>query len=347
MIETLEIHNFKSIKDLTLPCKRFNIFIGEPNTGKSNILEALGLVSFVGAWQYQPDAELDGFVRHERLSHLFHDEEVEKSLSIKWARLGLFIDYHNGIYEGRCEDLVPDYPNEKPARLADFVGDGNGIGSVTKYSTRLDRFPERYVFPSQVRFYRSPAIEHFRPSACEHLLPPHGSNLLALLATNRQLGQMVSLPFASQGLKLWLRPHENKVDVARNFDDMVITSFPYSLVSETLQRSTFYTAAMETNKDSVLVLEEPETHTFPNETKLLAEQIALDENNNQYFIVTHNPYFLMPLLSKAPKDEIAINIVYQVEGEYQTKVRPLVAEELPELFELNIFANLDRYLEDD
>ena len=49
MIETLEITNFKSVKRLTLPCKRFNIFIGEPNTGKSNILEALGLLSFVGS----------------------------------------------------------------------------------------------------------------------------------------------------------------------------------------------------------------------------------------------------------------------------------------------------------
>ncbi len=37
MIETLEIHNFKSIKDLTLPCKRFNVFVGEPNTGKSKV----------------------------------------------------------------------------------------------------------------------------------------------------------------------------------------------------------------------------------------------------------------------------------------------------------------------
>ncbi len=48
MIETLEISNFKSVKHLKLPCKRFNVFIGEPNTGKSNILEALGLLSFVG-----------------------------------------------------------------------------------------------------------------------------------------------------------------------------------------------------------------------------------------------------------------------------------------------------------
>ena len=38
MIRTLEIKNFKSIKELRLDCRRINIFIGEPNTGKSNIL---------------------------------------------------------------------------------------------------------------------------------------------------------------------------------------------------------------------------------------------------------------------------------------------------------------------
>ena len=90
-------------------------------------------------------------------------------------------------------------------------------------------------------------------------------------------------------------------------------------------------------------LRSPKPILFPGETKVLAEQIAMDENDNQYFIVTHNPYFLMPLLSKAPKSETAINIVYS--EEYQTKVRGLRPEELPELFELDIFANLERYLE--
>jgi len=41
MIKTLEIKNFKSIKDLKLDLRRINIFIGEPNTGKSNILETM------------------------------------------------------------------------------------------------------------------------------------------------------------------------------------------------------------------------------------------------------------------------------------------------------------------
>ena len=47
MINTLEINRFKSIKSLTLNCRKINLFIGEPNTGKSNILEALGLWSFL------------------------------------------------------------------------------------------------------------------------------------------------------------------------------------------------------------------------------------------------------------------------------------------------------------
>ena len=45
MIEQLKIKNFKSIKDLEFPCKKLNVFIGEPNSGKSNIIEALALRS--------------------------------------------------------------------------------------------------------------------------------------------------------------------------------------------------------------------------------------------------------------------------------------------------------------
>ncbi|MEP7169716.1 MAG: AAA family ATPase, partial [Bacteroidota bacterium] len=42
-IDYLKIHNFKSVKKLDIPCNRINIFIGKPNVGKSNILEALSL----------------------------------------------------------------------------------------------------------------------------------------------------------------------------------------------------------------------------------------------------------------------------------------------------------------
>ncbi len=45
IIKDLRVSNFKSIKTLELDCKRINIFIGAPNVGKSNILEALSLFS--------------------------------------------------------------------------------------------------------------------------------------------------------------------------------------------------------------------------------------------------------------------------------------------------------------
>jgi AAA15 family ATPase/GTPase len=46
MIKNISIKNFKSIKDLEFKAKRINLFIGKPNTGKSNILEALGIFTF-------------------------------------------------------------------------------------------------------------------------------------------------------------------------------------------------------------------------------------------------------------------------------------------------------------
>ena len=330
MINELEIHNFKSIKDLTLSCKRFNVFIGEPNTGKSNILEALGLVSFIGVRQYDPEVQLDGFVRHERLTDLFYDGMTEDRLSVRYDEFILECTY--GI-----DRHVRGNVSGPAGALKTF--ELTGEASLINGSPNIVQKP-----PPSVNFYKSPALTAFKESTDSFLNPPSGRNLLSLLARKKNLQEVVGLPFQALGYKLWLRPHENKVDVAKASDDMVVTSFPYSLASETLQRITFYTAAIETNKDAVIVLEEPEAHSFPGETKILAEQIAMDQNDNQYFIVTHNPYFLMPLLSKAPKDDIAINIVYN--EEYQTRVRPLAAEELPELFEINIFANLKKYLEE-
>jgi hypothetical protein len=48
MIATLEIERFKSIRSLGLACRKINIFIGPPDTGKTNILESLFLVSCLG-----------------------------------------------------------------------------------------------------------------------------------------------------------------------------------------------------------------------------------------------------------------------------------------------------------
>ncbi len=375
MLKTLEIHNFKSIKELSLPCKRFNIFIGEPGTGKSNLLEALGLLSFVGTRQYDSEVALDGFVRHERTSNLFYDEEASEPMSVQHDAAVLDLAYRGDHYTGGYRDgaeslfeITGGYntvseveASENPRTisiLSYHFPTATGFGGVSRgrnpartirqqpVISWLRRVPRESYSVRNIRSIRNihqqPVALGSRKVSPDFLLPPHGKNLPSLLMHSQELRHAVNLPFVERGLRLGLRPQENKIELVKSIDDIII-SYPYSLASETLQRLTFYTAAILTNKESVLVFEEPEAHSFLNHTKYLSEQIALDENGNQYFIATHNPYFLMPLLSKARQDDIAINIVYY--DDYQTKVKTLQQGDLPELFELNIFANLDRYIE--
>ena len=106
----------------------------------------------------------------------------------------------------------------------------------------------------------------------------------------------------------------------------------------------FYSTAIESNKDSLLIFEEPESHTYPFYTKYLAETIALDKSN-QYFISTHNPYFLLSVLEKSPRDEIGIFITYF--KNYQTRIVTLNEKELTEVLDMGIdlFFNIERFLE--
>ncbi|KAA6335511.1 DNA replication and repair protein RecF, partial [termite gut metagenome] len=71
MIKDVHITNFKSIKDIYLnDCRRINLFIGKPNVGKSNILEALSLFS-LPYLQYAKKKHIRQFIRVENDSELF------------------------------------------------------------------------------------------------------------------------------------------------------------------------------------------------------------------------------------------------------------------------------------
>ena len=325
MINTLHISRFKSIKELTLDCRRINLFIGEPNTGKSNILETLGVFSYLYYHKFGRDTARQ-FFRFVKTSNLFHDEELDEPVDIELDDLSLRLSYKDGLFDGQCVHAG--------ATQGNFRGnyDGISVSNSNSNSEKLEPF----------KFYRFLVQEEFHRQDSEFLLPPTGDNLLSLLVSNRELRSAVNQPFLSQGLRLGLRPQEGKIELVKDVEDIII-SYPYSLVSDTLQRLTFYQAAIMSNKNSVLVFEEPEAHSFPQHIQYLAEQIALDENENQYFIATHNPYFLLPILDKAKKEDVAVNIVYF--EDYQTKTRPMTAEDLTEIAQIDIFSNLDRYLD--
>jgi len=196
--------------------------------------------------------------------------------------------------------------------------------------------------PPFIKFYRFVVQRDFNRPEAEYLLPPSGRNLMSLMLAHKELRSTANDIFSNFGLRLDLRPQESKIEVVKQLEDVII-SYPYSLTSDTLQRTTFHLFAVLSNKDSVLVFEEPESHAFPYYTKYLAETIALNDKNNQYFISTHNPYLLLPVLEKAPKEDVAVFITCY--KDYQTKAKPLSAQETEEIMELDVFSNLDRFLE--
>jgi len=323
MIETLEIRNFKSIKQLTLDCKRINILIGEPNAGKSNILETLGIFSF-GA--YYPNADFRNFVRFERVSNLFYDETLDEPVSV-WIRPGnmhFTLEFRRGAFRG------PILINGNP--LANLEGGYDGL-----YSTLT---PHEKLYP--FKFYKFAVQNVFPKLESDFLLPPSGPNLMSLILTNKELRSLANKIFSTFGLELNLRPQESKIEVSKRLEGITV-SYPYSLASDTLQRVIFHLFAILTNRDSILAFEEPEAHAFPYYTRYFAETIALDERNNQYFISTHNPYLLLPIIEKAPKQDVAVFITYF--EDYQTKVKSLSAEEMEEIMEIDVFSNIERLLE--
>lgn len=94
MIQNLKIKRFKSIKSLEIDCRRVNLFIGQPNSGKSNILEALGLLSFCG----HNVSNIKDFIRFNLTQYLFYDGLVDGPVEIQVDNTYTEIIFENGLF---------------------------------------------------------------------------------------------------------------------------------------------------------------------------------------------------------------------------------------------------------
>lgn len=320
-IREVEIENFKSIKHLKLDCKRLNIFIGEPNTGKSNIIEsAVGLPSVA---YYGRFGDTRHFIRFEDYNNIFYDNNLDDAVNVrfngKWD-FEIKMYFKNGSYLWIIEpNLIPQY-------------------------TLFESTDKFYGISKQFKFYRFNPWQEFKRRESDFLLPPDGSNFPSVYATHKRLREIFGDILQRYGLRLMREPDTNKIKVVKETEFDLIT-YPYQTLSDTFRRLMFYISAILTNKNSIIAMEEPEAHAFPFYTKYLAELIALDDNN-QYFITTHNPYFLLTLVEKTPKEDLAVYITYY--EDYQTKVKNLSKKKFQEILNLgsSVFFNLDALMED-
>ena len=322
MITKLSVSNFKSVRQLDIECKKVNLFIGEPNTGKSNILEALGLLSWAAR---VVGGDLTDYVRFQTTPDIFYDRLLDDAIDISVTG-----EPTSGVHVSFEDDkvLFRGESGSSPFVSMDYRGGFSG-GDYQK--TR------------SIRFFRFKNAERYDDKEAGSLRSPNGMNLFSVVVSSKELRETMAEFFRKYGLKLLLKPQERQFELQKQTGDLVF-SFPYALTSDTLRRIIFYTVAIASNKESVLVFEEPESNAFPYYTKYLGERIALDQTN-QFFIATHNPYLLSAIIEKTRKEDVQVFITYF--KDFQTRVKPLMPDQVAELMEADPFFNLDHFIEED
>lgn len=340
LIKNLRIQNFKSIKDLSLDCERINVFIGRPNAGKSNILEAVSLLGVNYPPQNSTNLKFgENSIRYKSLNHLFSAFNFRKPIKVS--------------INNRVSAILKE-ANEQ------------GYDFVFQISTLKENPDEihNYKFPSiQVRLYSNGTIagsssEEPNPPLSPikryefaglietnkngySLQTPQGDNFYSIIESHPDLREEVKRFLEPNGLQLLLDIENQRITVVQTTEDTLI-SFPLVLVPDTFQRYIFHLAAIMSNRNSVLLFEEPESHSYGPYIYELAQHMLNDEGGNQFFLTTHNPYLLLPLMKEM--DDVAIFATWF--ENYETHARRLTEEEIQEIadYGIDLFYNIDHFI---
>jgi AAA15 family ATPase/GTPase len=277
-INHLEIKNFKSIKHINIDPARVNIFIGVPNAGKSNILEALTFMSH----PFTPNATIPDFlIRYKSIGSLFYDYNNKEKIEFLKNKRDYTIIYDHGSYEYYTHTFDQDsttrmtFTHQQP--IATISEDGLIIGA-------------HYSEPNNIFKYHFKNIPDQEITFGDDRLRFDGSNIWRIIRHSKELKSFASAFLKKFNLSILYQKNSNKFDIMK-LDGDSYSTIDFVMTPDTFQRMLYYLAAIDSNKNSVLLFEEPEAHSYPPYIQQLAESI-LDDKHNQYFITTHSPSYV-------------------------------------------------------
>jgi len=324
-LDHITIENFKSIQHLPIQnLNRINLFIGRPNVGKSNIIEALSLFS-IPYLKENTSKKISNLIRVEAETELFYNGNIERDAVVTTnlgnCRLGyspkeglkIDIDFFGNSFLYKVDDKL-----------------------IVKGGFRNESFDppiKKYVFKTDVKYRRSHS---------KYLVPPFGFNLLSIIEHYDDLKQQVYKLFKEYNLEIAFDKGSQTIKIIQSDVKNEIFLIPYNSIADTLQRIIFYKAAIASNNNSVLLFEEPEAHSFPPYMAHLTQEMIY-KRDNQYFIATHSPFILNDLLENG-RDDLAVFVVHY--EDHETKVRKLSGDEMHDVFQsgVDLFTNNESFV---
>lgn len=360
-IKTIEIKNFKSIRHQKIEdCRRINVFIGYPNTGKSNILEAIGGFSFL-QFKDGDNFDLRSLMRVNNYPELFFDGNfsddiligINDKINLQYKifdrqNIGLEIYDRNGSLENLLN--FPENWENKQSLSSDtfFKAIFHGNESKNKDYLKFLRGPSspQKFYSVKKYLFNNKNVGKKNSDNVHSLAVPDGNNFYYILSFNSQVREELSNILQEYNLSFVLDMDSETFKISKRLSNGALFFIPYHLLSDTLQRLIFYKAAIASNKDSILLFEEPEAYMFPPYISKFTSDIMYDENNNQYFIATHSPFVLNDFMEDIDKSDFSIYAVGYKKETGETTVHRLTDEEINEVYQygVDLFFNLEDYL---
>jgi hypothetical protein len=323
-IQGINVRNFKSIKSCNLTdCKRINLFIGRPNVGKSNIIEALSLFS-IPYLRENSSRKLSHLVRLENEAELFYNGNVGQVAFV-------------GTDLGNCQ--LGYNPKEGLLISVDFFSNSYNVKVDDKLIVK--RLTNRPYFEPPIKKYIFKHDVTYRKSHSKYLIPPFGYNLFSIIENYEDLKSQITNLFREYNLDIAFDKASQTIKVVQDSRDGLFL-IPYNSIADTLQRIIFHKAAIISNSNSVLLFEEPEAHSFPPYMSHLTQEMIY-KRDNQYFIATHSPFILNDLMENN-REELAVFVVYY--EHHETKVRKLSRDELHDVYQsgVDLFTNNESFV---
>ncbi len=340
-LENIKIENFKSIKNTNLShCNRINLLIGRPNVGKSNILEAIGLLGLPHI-QYDSTKKLTHFIRLENEPEVFFDGDNTQQIIIEtnitkctvtYSPIEKQSSYSSHLIEQPIRQLHIELCSiDSETKHIFLVNDQLKIKTLRKGENLFSI--KKYSFTQNIRYKKSHVA---------FLIPPYGKNLLNVIPNIPKLYEELLHIFDEYGLLLVFDKASQSLKIMKTEGGRHIFLMPYSSIADTLQRVIFFKTAIVSNTNSVILFEEPEAHSFPPYIVHITQEIV-HSHTNQFFISTHSPYIVNDFLENC-REELSVFVADFKGGE--SIIKRLSQKELDNMYQygVDLFMNTERYL---
>jgi len=342
IINNLQINNYKSINQINLNCSRVNVFIGEPNSGKSNILEALDL-SYLSWLMHSNEEDKKSGFREASIKDLFRVDKVERMFRLGDLSKPILILNDNQL------TATIKFKTLENKNFFEWSHDGGNAVAFDREFKHIADESTGLGYGTTIKPFRFKDNIQFHDvgNYLNQLMPVHGNNIANVIMHNKSFQETIKDLTEDYGFEFKIDTTNNQIEIQIRLNEGLVYTVPYKGIADTFKRLLFHIAAIRYSHDgSIITLDEPDAHSFPKYVSLLGDEI-IEAINKQFFIATHNPYLLGNLIENTPIHDLSVFVCSYDKEKSETVVKKLASEDLSELIDygIDIFFNLNKYID--